>query len=357
MKIALFDPYLDTVSGGEKYILTIASYLSQEHEVFVFWDPKKEEEIKKIAKNKLNIDLTKVQFISSIFDKKTLFLTRIVESRKYDYIFYLSDGSIPIVFPRKKLILHFQFPVEWVRPTIKTFIKKLFVSSIICNSLFTKEHIDKKFHVKSSVIYPPVVIPKLVNLEDKENIILTVGRLELLPDGSTFKKQELLINLFKKIDKKLIKNWKLYIITSSFGENTGYTTLEKEIDGFPIKILKNISLSEIQALYRKSTIYWHAAGYNEDIHTHPERAEHFGISTVEAMSYGSIPIVYDAGGQKEIVENNLYGFLWQTPEELIEKTELLIKDSNLRGEFVTKCRGRSQKYSIENFKNAIGTIL
>ena len=36
MRIGIFDPYLDTLSGGEKYMLSIASCLVQEYEVFIF---------------------------------------------------------------------------------------------------------------------------------------------------------------------------------------------------------------------------------------------------------------------------------------------------------------------------------
>ena len=59
MKIGIFDPYLGTLSGGEKYMLSIASCLSKEHEVYVFWDQEKEEEIKREAKRKLAIIVCK----------------------------------------------------------------------------------------------------------------------------------------------------------------------------------------------------------------------------------------------------------------------------------------------------------
>ena len=43
-------------------------------------------------------------------------------------------------------------------------------------------------------------------------------------------------------------------------------------------------------------LFWHAAGLGEDPTTNPDRFEHFGISVVEAMSAGAVPMVYEHGG-------------------------------------------------------------
>jgi len=36
--------------------------------------------------------------------------------------------------------------------------------------------------------------------------------------------------------------------------------------------------------------------------------EHFGITTVEAMAAGCVPLVYDSGGQAEIVSSGYNGY-------------------------------------------------
>ena len=38
MKIGIYDPYLDDLGGGEKYMMKIAQCLSEQNEVYVFWD-------------------------------------------------------------------------------------------------------------------------------------------------------------------------------------------------------------------------------------------------------------------------------------------------------------------------------
>ncbi len=323
MKIGIFNPYLDTLTGGEKYMLSIASCLSTEHEVFLFWDASKEQEIRQKTKEKLNIDISNVSFISNIFSEETPFIKRYFETKKYDVIIYLSDGSIPLV--GCNLLVHFQFPVEWVTNSIKNRIKIHRVKKIICNSEFTKTFIDKKFNINSTLLYPPIFTFSFLP-QDKTNLIISVGRLSTSEEGQYFKKQDVLIKIFKTLVDKGVKNWKFVLVVSCSEESAELKNLKSLADGYPMELIVNPTSEKLWNLYTKAKIYWHAAGFQEDLVSHPERAEHFGISTVEAMSAGIVPIVFNGGGQKEIVEHNKNGFLWNTMEELIQYSLSLIKD-------------------------------
>ena len=73
-------------------------------------------------------------------------------------------------------------------------------------------------------------------------------------------------------------------------------------------------------------MFWHATGLGEDTDTHPERLEHFGISTVEAMSAGAVPVVIGRAGQLELCEGGVAGYHWQTVDELVARTAELIAD-------------------------------
>jgi hypothetical protein len=55
---------------------------------------------------------------------------------------------------------------------------------------------------------------------------------------------------------------------------------------------------------------WHATGYGFDAEQYPAKQEHFGMTTVEAMSAGAVPVVLNTGGQREIVTHGDDGFLW-----------------------------------------------
>ncbi len=355
MKIGIFDPYLDSLSGGEKYILTIAKELSSRHEVFVFWNLSEEKEIRKKSLEKLDINLSSVFFSKNIFSKDVTFLERLNSSREYDLIIYLSDGGIPFVL--SKLYLHFQFPVEWVNGnSLLTKIKLLRVNKIICNSFFTKKYIDKKFNVKSNVLYPPIFIKDKKAV--KENIILHVGRFGVDKEGSNFKKQDFMIEMFKKLINRGLKGWEFRLIIGVSKNDAGrLSLLKEEIKSYPISIIDNPPNSILWENYAKAKIYWHATGFGEDLEKHPEQAEHFGISTVEAMGAGAVPVVVNAGGQTEIVENGKNGFLWETSDELLTKTELLSKDSKLWEAMSRESVKRAGKFSGNRFKEELEMII
>jgi glycosyltransferase involved in cell wall biosynthesis len=349
MRIGIFDPYLDTLGGGEKYMLTAASRLSTSHQVDLFWDKDLLEE----ASKKFNIDLGKVKVKKNIFDKSVNFTKRLIESSKYDAIFYLSDGSIPIV--ACKLYIHFQFPVEWVNTgslITKQKIKR--VEAFICNSQFTKEYIDKKFNVKSIVLYPPTYLKKEskdINYKKKKNYILNVGRLSKVGSGDFFKKQDFLIKAFNKLSKENTNNYELNLAVSFSEQNKHLLEDLKKLVGNNnlINIYENLNFEKLNSLYTESKIYWHASGFGEDLNNHPEKAEHFGITTVEAMANGVVPVVINEGGQKEIVDNKKDGFLWNSEEELINLTLSLIKDDTLLEKLSKQAVVNSEKFSTEIF--------
>ncbi len=352
MRIGIFDPYLDTLGGGEKYMLTAASFLSKENDVSVFWD----KDILSEASERFNLDLSKVKLKRNIFDRKVSLAQKLIETNKYDAIFYLSDGSIPIT--ASSLYIHFQFPVEWVNgKSLITKQKIRRVKKFICNSNFTKEFIDKKFNVRSIVLYPPTYLTKEFpkpNLSSKKNHILNVGRLTKNESGEYFKKQDVLIDAFKKLSKKIDKTWELVLAVSFIEKDKELLNeLNKMVKGYPIKIYNNLSFEKLTRLYQESKIYWHASGFGEDLEKNPEKAEHFGITTVEAMTNGLVPVVINAGGQKEIVDNKKNGFVWNSEEELVKYTLNLIDDSLLLTKLSNAAIEKSHVFSADEFNKRL----
>lgn len=357
MKIGIFDPYLDALSGGERYMLTLALCLSQHHEVFLFWNPSNKAQMIREVKKKFNFDISRINFVSNIFDKEMGTVSRLKKSLAYDRIIFLSDGSFPLM-PKKNLIIHFQFPVEWVNADIfKTRIKFLNVRNVICNSHFTKSYIDKKFNINSTILYPPVDMISIGNIK-KENIILTVGRYGNDSRGSSFKKQDILIDVFKQIVGKRINDWIFKIVASTRKEDElKLKELRKKAEGFPIEIIENPDNEVLKNEFAKAKIYWHASGFGEDLKHFPERAEHFGISVVEAMSTGTIPVVFNAGGLKESVDDGKNGLLWSTIEECVEKTIFIIKDESQRKAFSLCAQEKAHMFKKERFCNEISDII
>src|SRR5438477_7955281 len=108
MRIGIYDPYLDDLGGGEKYMMTLAECLSKQHDVSVFWD---HENDFSMLKKRFSLQLKNITLCRNIFFPQVGFFDKLLKTQKYDVIIFLSDGSIPLTFS-KKLFLHVQQPLE-----------------------------------------------------------------------------------------------------------------------------------------------------------------------------------------------------------------------------------------------------
>lgn len=349
LKIGFYSPYLDTLGGGEKYLFDIAGCLSSKHSVFIFWDNNL---IASKAEKRFDIKLDQVHFIPNIFNKRNAFKTSF-KSRDFDVTFYVSDGSMPLLFSKKNFVI-LQFPVNWVKVNPLLKLKLSHVNKLICYSEFVKKSLVEKLKKETAVIPPFIDIVKKEKTK-KENIILTVGR---FTKAMNTKKQEVLIEAFKKMYEEGLKDWKLILIGSYRAEDIDYfESIKKRAAGFPIEVFGNLSHDSLVDYYNKSKIYWHAAGFGEDLDRYPEKAEHFGISTVEAMTMGSVPLVFNGGGQKEIVEDKKDGFLWDSTDELVNLTTKLIKSPNVWIAMSTQAKKISERFSKEVFCERIANLV
>ena len=355
MKIGIFDPYLDDLGGGEKYMMKIAQCLAKNNDVSIFWD--RREDVEELKKRFL-LDLSKIKLAKNIFSKGTGLVKRLIKSRKYDRIILLSDGSIPFLLS-KKTFIHIQQPLPNKNINIKTKIKIFRINRFFCNSFYTKSYIDKSLGINSVVLYPPVD-QKPIKIK-KENIILHVGRFRVknvIMETDNYKKQGFIVDAFKKMIKDGLKDWKLVLAVSVKKDDQKiFETFKERTKGYPIEFMINKNNNDLLDIYSKAKIYWHASGFGENLKEHPEFAEHFGISTVEAMGAGAVPVVFNAGGQKEIVINGENGFLWNSLDELTEKTKLLMSDERLWVKMSHKAVRRAGDFAGDRFCEELYKIL
>jgi glycosyltransferase involved in cell wall biosynthesis len=186
----------------------------------------------------------------------------------------------------------------------------------------------------------------------KDSLILSVGRFDNLMQS---KRHDVLIEAFAKLPKK--SKWKLVIAGGVLHGDKVVADLRSKVSGKNIEILSNLGWEDIADLYAKASVYWHAAGYGLDLVENPEKAEHFGISTVEAMSAGAVPVVFDGGGLPEIVTHNTHGYLWKTPQELVTYTLNIIQDDDLRIQLGKAASIRAREFSTEVFEREFKKII
>ncbi len=355
MRIGIFSPYLNTLGGGERYLLLIAEHLSKKHEVHLFWDDKK---IIKKANQILNANLKRVNVVPNIFSKKriiTNLLIKLKKTRIYDVFFYVTDGSLFFSLAKKNiLIIH--APSHFPKKT--TSLDNLKLKNwpvVLCYSKYIEKFIKERLKIKPKVIYPPVNL-KIFSSESKKDTILSVGR--FFGGKPHSKKQDFLIKVFKELIDEGFKNWQLILAGHADPEGEKFLKkLQKISKNYPVLIQKNLPFSKLKKLYSKAKIYWHATGINENLKKYPERAEHFGISTVEAMASGCVPIVINAGAQSEIVKNKKNGLLFKTKSELKQKTISLIKNQELLIALSQKAQKSVKKFSEQNFCQKIDELI
>lgn len=279
-------------------------------------------------------------------------------TREHDLFFYCSRGLLTGRARKNVAIIHFPMDKKITFPTYQKIpvLKPLAVRTdkefmakydyFFPNSQFTAHWLKEKWDVpeeKVHVLYPPVTLiasSKLQNVKQR-NSIFVCSRIE------KSKKIEDLIQAFSDSDF-LNKNCTLTVAGSIKNESPEYIRHLQAINP-KVTFVFEPSREQIEELFLKATIFWHAKGFGE---TDPYQMEHFGITTVEAMSAGCIPVVINKGGQVEIVTEDC-GFKWDTLEELVSFTEQICGGSFDEEKITREAQNRSKDFSKEAFTNQL----
>jgi len=226
---------------------------------------------------------------------------------------------------------------------------------IWATSAFAQKWINKYWHRRSEILYPPMDYGDF-RIDPKKPMILNVGRFF---SGSHNKKHLVMIRAFREMVDNGLKGWEFHLVggLTQGSEHQKYLdTVYQAAQGYPIYIHKDIPYSKLVDLYAKSAIYWHASGYGENERREPGKFEHYGITTVEAMASGCVPVVIGKGGQPEIVQHKVDGFLWTHLSELKAYTDTLIQNEALRQTMANAASISSRKFSRQNFESQIDII-
>ncbi|MEK7090931.1 MAG: glycosyltransferase [Patescibacteria group bacterium] len=346
MKAAIYDPYLDTLGGGEKYSASVAKLLEDLGYEVDFWWP---QDMTKKLFNRFAVHLAKPRFLD-FSPIKTSLIDRLFTSAQYDLVFWVSDGSIPVSLA-KKTIIHMQIPAHWQGcGTLANQVKIRFYT-VACNSKFTKSVVDRVYRINSHVVYPPVAV-ELFQPLPKQNLIVGIGR---LAHGLHSKRQDILIKAFSRL-LPLLPDWRLVLAGGSKDLELlkNYRDLIRKL---PIEIIPNPSLEKIKQLLGTAKFFWSATGFGVNPIAHPERMEHFGITTVEAMAAGAIPLVTNSGGHLETVVPGQSGYLWNSIDQLVKYTVSLSKDEIKLNKMASQAQARSKLFSTAVFNSEFSKLI
>lgn len=237
-------------------------------------------------------------------------------------------------------------------------------SRIVVSSEFAKRWVGNYWEREAEVIYPPIEQPAAPDLSQKKNWIVAAGYLSRPNepgDPWSYKRHEVLVDTFRQACDAGLKGWELHlaghVLIAPPDDQRYIEELRQRAPGYPIFFHTNCPHAELISLYRHGSVFWHAAGYQMDQEKTPDRMEHFGMTTAEAMGYGCIPVVINKGGQPEIVEAGKSGYLWDTTDECIGHTLRLANSPDERRKIAEGAVRRADHFSVDRFRGRVRTLL
>ena len=201
---------------------------------------------------------------------------------------------------------------------------------ILANSKFTAQAIKEETGINAYVLYP--LVAREISPEDRifdgkrNNNVATVGRichgknLEIIPRIAKLTRSDITFTIVGLPESQEVMISLLRLI--------------KELNvSDKVKILTNVKREKLNEILLDSKVYLHSAVN-----------EHFGVSIVEAMALGCIPIVHDSGGPREFVSQD---FRYKSIDEAAEMVEKAIEDwSPTKARRVSKY---TEKFGEDNF--------
>jgi glycosyltransferase involved in cell wall biosynthesis len=266
------------------------------------------------------------------------------------------DRTLGVAISRMRMGGQRRTPAEWLGerlPWLKRDPRDLsFLDSyqrVIANSDFTSHWIRRYWRVDSSVLFPPIRVREL-RPGHKQRKILSVGRF-FAPGAGHNKKQLELVEAFGRMMRRSpLEGWELHLVGGCQSSHLPYLErIRLAAEGLPVYIHANAPRSLVDELFASSALFWHATGYGENEERQPWVFEHFGMTTVEAMAAGCVPVVIDKAGQREIVRHGVDGYRWARIDELESYTRALARDDNLRDRLARNAVLRAQAFSEEAF--------
>lgn len=223
--------------------------------------------------------------------------------------------------------------------------------ALVANADFTRGWVQRLWGRDSVVLHPPVALREA---GPKERAVLAVGRFFPRDKGHS-KKQRELVQAFRRLERP---GWTLHLVGGCAPDGRDYLdSVRAEAEGLSVVLHPNATGAELAALYAKASVFWHAAGLGEDPERHPDRLEHFGISTVEAMSAGAVPVVLRAGGLVETVRDGVDGRHVDDLDGFVAATRALVDDPDGLSAMSARAQERARQFSLEAFDERLQTLL
>ena len=276
------------------------------------------------------------------------------------HVQYMAPGAIPIFILRfigvKNIITTTHTPADiYSNLFLVHFIQRRLVRAFTCitlkaeNSFFASSNMYSEDTVLKKRNHFTVynTIPDYVKIRKTErsfnNDVLTIGVVSRL---ESIKGMDLVIPAFSEVIKQGCKV-KLLVV----GDGSLKKEMEKQSVEFSVSDViewkGRTEQSKLQECYDKI-----------DILLMPSRSEGFGLTAIEGMARGCVPVVSDTGGLPEVVQDNISGLLHKTKDikDLAEKIISLCKNRVMLKILSYNAVERAKAFDFDKFSKLINDL-
>lgn len=371
MKIGIIHHSLNSCGGGELLSLTIAKTLKEKGYKITYYTAQKTDwnYVRTVLGISFKPDSEKYVFkvkipYFGIYQRLiTGFLSNAI--KECDLVINTHGDVMPFVKADITYMHYPTFSLWYESPVNVKYLRSVFWKSYFIPYYFTQKYLVRKTqcliltnskfsqrvilnHVGklSIVIYPPVSVKpyiKLLRNKRRKNLVVTIGR--FTPE----KRYEDVIKIASKTSN--IK----YVIIGSVPNKLSVRYFSKIRNMISRNKLRNVILMPNLSFESKLKVLSQAKVY---LHTMVN--EHFGISIVEGMASGLVPVTHMSGGAWEDIldgKQGVHGYAFRNLDEAVEYVRNLIFDDGLRRKIVENNVGYVWKFSSEMFRRRIVKVV
>lgn len=218
--------------------------------------------------------------------------------------------------------------------------------TIVANSKFNQNVIEKCLGKRTLVINPPVTSSAIAfqaNWRNRKNTVITISRfrsakgLEIIPKIAIYLKdcEFVLIGIVDSGSERCLKE------------------LSEEVERLRVQ-------NRVHIFKNKPYSFTLAALSTAKVFLHTQSTEAFGMSIVESMAAGCVPIVPRTGGPWFDVldqKQGKYGYSYESVQEAADIIRMLVETEDLRAEVSARARERALVFDSSVFERKILSVV
>lgn len=198
------------------------------------------------------------------------------------------------------------------------------------SQIVLKKYDDKLYAISN----PLTADPDEKDCQQKENVILFVGRMEFLA-----KRPDLMLKVWEMVSRQN-ESWKIIFV----GDGSYLNTLKKIAEKKRMERISFVGYADSELFYKNAKILCMTSN-----------TEGFGLVLTEASSYGVVPLSFDSfSSVYEIIEDGKTGFIIPSfnIEEYSRKLQELMNSPELLEEMSSAAKKNVERFSLSKAASA-----